>query len=267
MSQDSLDVALTKIRTQTGSTIPAVKRPAALLTAIDETLSKQATTSNIPKSAYLVALNSTLTQLVSTPAVNKPGDKRELLEATLYLLGVLCPHLSNEVLKSRISIMSSIVPLFQSFSTQAPVIKSLISITQSILTSLTQNQLEKDLSTRTAFASILQLSGDPRPKVRRRAQEAVIALLSSPPPPAQIHPYSEETCNWILTRLEDAVKGAKRGGKKETVVESKGTKAAAAVAAAVGGEESGVSDESRAIALLTFIRNLGTAWSDEVSCE
>jgi ribosomal RNA-processing protein 12 len=51
--------------------------------------------------------------------------------------------------------------------------------------------------------------------------------------------------------LEEAIRGAKRGGKKE------GANAAKEV-------ETG-SDESRAIALLTFVKNMGTAWPQSVS--
>lgn len=248
-----------------------MRRPAVLLTAIDATLQSDIKpddeAATIPPAAYLVALLSTLSQLASTPAAAKAGDKRELLEATLYLLSLLTPHLDQPLLRTKLPVLATLAPLYPSFATHAPALKSLIAISQSILSALSQVQLEKDLPARTVFAHVLSLAGDARPKVRRRAQEAVGALLASPPPPATAHPYGTETAGWILDRLEDAVKGAKRGGKKEQAApakQSKGAAAAAAAAAAVGGEEAGGSDESRAIALLTFIKNLGTAWSDEV---
>lgn len=269
----TLELAFTKIRTQTSSGVAAVRRPATLLTAIDSTLA-HADGSAIPPSAYLVALVSTLSQLTATPAAAKSsGDKRELLEATLYLLSLLTPHLDQHLLRSKIALLATLAPLFPSFQPTAPPLKSLIAISQSILAALTPQQLEKDLPARTVYASILSLCGDARPKVRRRAQEAVGALLSAPPPPAVSHPYAEETAGWILERLEDAVKGAKRGGKKDVAPAQpggkggKGAEKAKEAAKAVGGqqEEAGGSDESRAIALLTFIKNLGTAWDDKVS--
>jgi ribosomal RNA-processing protein 12 len=273
-SPSTLELAFTKIRTQTTSGVAAVRRPATLLTAIDSTLAKQ-DGSAIPPSAYLVALVSTLTQLTtSTPAAAKPsGDKRELLEATLYLLSLLAPHLDQPLLRAKMSLLSTLQPLYPSFQSTAPPLKSLIAISQPILAALSPQQLEKDLPARTVYASILSLCGDARPKVRRRAQEAVGALLSAPPPPAVSHPYAEETAGWILERLEDAVKGAKRGGKKDAAPTpapgakgGKGAEKAKEAAKAVGGqqEEAGGSDESRAIALLTFIKNLGTAWDDKV---
>lgn len=272
----TLQLAFTKIRTQTTSGVAAVRRPAVLLTAIDSTLAT-ADGSDIAPAAYLVALLSTLDQLATNPAAAKPGDKRELLEATLYLLSLLTPHSDVHLLRSKISLFATLAPLFPSFQSHAPALKSLLAISQALLAALTPQQLEKDLPARTVYASVLSLAGDARPKVRRRAQEAVGALLSAPPPPATTHPYGEETAGWILERLEEAVKGAKRGGKREMAPlpaapvaagkggkAGKGAEAAKAAAAAVGGEEAGGSDESRAIALLTFIKNLGTAWDDKV---
>lgn len=258
-----MELAFTKIRTQTNSGVAAVRRPATLLTAIDATLKKTSPDDeSLPPAAYLVALLSTLSQLTTTPGATKEGEKRELLEATLYLLSLLTPHLDAPLLRSKVALLATLNPLFPAFASHAPALKSLIAISQSILSSLSISQLDKDRDALQVFAHVLAIAGDARPKVRRRAQEAVTALLSAPPPPATIHPYGASTANWILERLEEAVKGAKRGGKKEAAapVQSKGKKGAAPVVA----EEASGSDESRAIALLTFVKNLGTAWHEEV---
>ncbi|KAI5475813.1 ribosomal rna-processing protein 12 [Pseudohyphozyma bogoriensis] len=274
MADDSspLEAAFAKIRTQTNSGVPAVRRPATLLLAIENTLTSQQSTSadadaaaQLPPQAYLVALLSTLSQLTTTAAASQAGEKRELLEATLYLLSLLTPHLDPSLLRSKAAVLSTLQALFPSFQTHAPALKSLIAIAQALLASLAPQQLEKDLAARSVFASILALTNDARPKVRRRAQEAITALLSAPPPPAVVHPYGAETASWILDKLEEAVKGAKRGGKKQEVVEQKkgkgkGEKEKPAIV--IAGEENQGSDESRAIALLVFIKNLGNAWND-----
>lgn len=271
---DTLNAAFSKIRLQTNSGVAAVRRPASLLTAIDSTLKLNHSTEGneeIPATAYLVALLSTLTQLTSTPGITKEGEKRELLEATLYLLSLLTPHLDAPLLRSKTSLISTLNPLFPAFSDHAPALKSLIAISQSILASVSLQQLDKDREIKINFSHILAIAGDARPKVRRRAQEAVGALLSAPPSPAIIHPYRVETADWILERLEDAVKGAKRGGKREVVAApaaqtGKGKKGGKGSASApVVAEDAGGSDESRAMALLTFVKNLGTAWNDEVN--
>lgn len=271
-STSTLDLAFSKIRLQQNSQVAAVKRPASLLLAIDATLlaeTKHAQVQDIPPQAYFVALLATLNQLVTLP--NLANDKRELLDATLYLLGLLAPHLPANILKQRQSTLTTLAPLFTALQSSAPGIKSLLAISQALLSPLSTTQLERDLpGARTVYAQVLGLCADPRPKVRRRAQEAVQALLRDPPPPAGQHPYSSESANWILSRLEDAVKGAKRGGKaaiggddiKADRVKKANKEVGAQDDSAAGGSQT---DESRAIALLTFIKNLGSAWDDKVS--
>lgn len=213
----------------------------------------------LPPAAYLVALLSTLSQLTTTPGASKNGEKRELLEATLYLLSLLTPHLDAALLRSKIQLLATLNPLFPSFATHAPATKSLVVVSQYLLASLSSSQLDKDKEARQVFAHVLSLTNDARPKVRRRAQEAITALLSAPPPPSITHPYGVSTSEWILARLEEAVKGAKRGGKKEVVAaKDKKGKSVSVV------EETSGSDEGRAIALLVFVKNLGSAWNEQV---
>ncbi|GAA5912876.1 hypothetical protein JCM5296_003893 [Sporobolomyces johnsonii] len=244
----ALEESWVKIRAQATSNTQAIKRPAVLLQAIESTLAQQSASEAIPPEAYLVALLSTLDQLATSPQAAKPeSDQRQLLEATLYLLSVLSPHLDHAILRTKLSsTLSTLSPLFPSFQSHAPAVKSLVAISQAFLASASPAQLEKDLQgCRTVYANILTLCSDQRPKVRRRAQEAVASLLASPPPPAPTHPYADESAEWVCGKLNEAVRGAKRGGKKE--------------AGAKGAEEGG-NDESRAIALLTFIKNLGATW-------
>lgn len=261
-SDATLAVALAKIRVGASSKIAPVRRPASLLLAVEATLKKSAMSEEdiLPPAAYLVALLSTLSQLTTTPGASKEGEKRELLEATLYLLSVIAPHLESNLLRSKVALLATLNPLFPSFSAHAPATKSLIVISQYLLAALTATQLEKDKEARSVFAHVLNLTNDSRPKVRRRAQEAITALLLAPPPPSIIHPYGVSTSEWILEKLEEAVKGAKRGGKKEAVA-SKDKKGKGVPVI----EEAGGSDEGRAIALLVFIKNLGFAWNEQVS--
>ncbi|SCV66891.1 BQ2448_5537 [Microbotryum intermedium] len=282
-------VAFNKVRTQTTAGVAAVRRPATLLVAIEATLApsqssaaaattttttKAGTTRDIPAAAYLAALVSTLTQLAGdAQAAKETGEKRQLLEATLYLLSILLPHLQASTVRPHLmTILPTLAPLFTSFAGHAPAVKSLLAIGQSVLSILSTSVLEKDLDVRTTYSAILSLCEDPRPKVRRRAQEAVQQVLKQPPPPSTVHPYATESANWILNKLQHAVKGAKRGGKKEPtapVLVGHGQKKAQQVTKAVGGidqDDSGAaSDQSRAIALLTFMRNLGHAWADEAT--
>ncbi|GAA6042495.1 hypothetical protein JCM8097_003058 [Rhodosporidiobolus ruineniae] len=241
-----LDAAWAKIRAQSSSTVPGILRPAQLLQAVESTLATS-TSQQIAPQAYFVAFLSTLDQLAQDPQAAQPNsDKRQLLEAQLYLLAVLVPHLDKPSLRAKLDILPTLAPLLESFASHAPALKSLIALSQALLCSASTQQLEKDLQgCRSVYAVVLSLCADARPKVRRRAQEAVQAVLSSPPPPATIHPYAGESAEWICGKLEEAVRGAKRGGAKKE--------------GAAKGEEGG-NDESRAIALLTFVKNLGPSW-------
>ncbi|GAA6023468.1 hypothetical protein JCM11491_000587 [Sporobolomyces phaffii] len=246
----TLEQSWTKIRLQINSATQAIKRPAVVLAAIESTLAPP-----IAPAAYFAALTSTLDQLVQDPTASDPAsEQRHLVEATLYLVSVLVPHLDPSTLRASLShTLATVVPLFAAFAADAPPTKSLVQISEHLLVAAPQATLEKDLAgARSAYARVLALSADPRPKVRRRAQEAVQTVLKNPPPPAVVHPYATESAQWICARLEDAIRGAKRGGKKD-----------AAAAAVV---ETG-SDESRAIALLTFVKNMGTAWPQSATSE
>lgn len=249
----TLEESWSKIRLQVNSATPAIKRPAVVLQAIESTLSTTSSPSAIEPPAYFVALLSTLDQLVRDPQASQPNsEQRQLLEATLYLLSVLSPHLDPTTLRSKLSsTLATLTPLYQAFSSSAPPLKSLIQISQCLLSAAPQTTLEKDLQgARSCYAAILSLCADSRPKVRRRAQEAVQAVLKNPPPPGIKHPYAEESAGWICGKLDEAIRGAKRGGKKDGAANTK--------------EGETGSDESRAIALLTFIKNMGTAWPQSV---
>ncbi|GAA5939156.1 mRNA-binding protein RRP12 [Sporobolomyces koalae] len=238
-----------KIRLQINSATPAIKRPAVVLSAIEATLAADSSQADqIEPAAYFVALVSTLDQLVQDPQAAQPASEpRQLLEATLYLLSVLVPHLDPATLRSKLAAtLATLAPLFASFAESAPPVKSLVQIAQAFLAAAPQTTLEKDLhGARSSYAAVLSLCADSRPKVRRRAQEAVQHILKNPPPPGTTHPYADESAHWICGKLDDAIRGAKRGGKKD--------------ASSAKEVETG-SDESRAIALLTFVKNMGTAW-------
>ncbi|KAK4047187.1 pre-rRNA processing protein [Microbotryomycetes sp. JL221] len=273
---DQLELALSKVRQQTTAGVAAVKRPAVLLVAVEQTLTSTQPTIESSSSkharptpqAYFVALVSTLTQLTASSTT---ADQRQLVEASLYLLAIVTKHLDKETLKLKASTLLPLVQqLFETFATQAPAVKSLIQLGQSLLSTVPSKQLERDQHCRQVYATVLQLCSDARPKVRRRAQEAIIALIQSPPPPTMIHHYKSETSKWIVDKLTDCVKATKRGHNKKQQSLSKGqAKAQQAAALVVGGADDSQNggEESKAISLLTFIKNLGSAWSDDCNAD
>ena len=133
--------------------------------------------------AYFLALLSTLDQLVrDTNLFKTNSERRELLAR--HLLSTISPHLDPTTLRSRLSsTLATITPLYQSFEHQAPALESLIQISQCSLSAAPQLSLEKDLQgARSCYAATSSLCADTRPKVRRRAQEAVQHVLKNPPP-------------------------------------------------------------------------------------
>ncbi|KWU41894.1 putative ribosomal protein [Rhodotorula sp. JG-1b] len=239
----TLDAQLAKVRSQLNSQVEATHRAAQLLVAVEDTLQQ----TDAPPQAYWVALTATLNQLATDADAAKPAtEKRKVLEATLYLVALVAPHLEPAQLRQAGAdqLLRTLPPLLQSFASQAPALKSLIAIAQYLIASLPVPTLERDREgSRAVYATLLSLTADARPKVRRRAQEAVHAILKSPPPPAVLHPYADESAEWICTKLDEALRAAKRGGK-----------------ALAQSTTENSPDESRAIALLTFIKNLGPTW-------
>ncbi|RUS18456.1 hypothetical protein BC937DRAFT_88762 [Endogone sp. FLAS-F59071] len=57
-----------------------------------------------------------------------------------------------------------------------------------------------------AFQTLLVLSIDQRPKVRKRAQEAARKILTHPPPPTIQHPAASMTAEFCLRVLKECTK-------------------------------------------------------------
>lgn len=217
-----------KVRLQVNSQIAAVRKPATLLVAIEQTLP-----ANSAPAAYLVALTSTLDQV-------KPKADPTLHCAVLYLLSLLVPTLDGPQLQPYASsLLSTSDNLFKTYATDAPPLKSLLAIASATLSSLPLATLTSGPVPKRVFTSVLLLTVDARPKVRRKAQEVVAEVLGNPPTPASKHPYRQESSAWIAEKLDEAVRGAKRSGE---------------------------GDEARAIALLVFVKNLGASWDPAVRC-
>ncbi|KAK0485757.1 armadillo-type protein [Armillaria novae-zelandiae] len=191
--------ALEKIRPHTLSSLPHQKTPATLLLALESTIEEQKTEQTA--TAYFALLLTTLDGNIQKQNVDM-GDG-DILPALLYLLATIAPFVSQPVLRSNLpTVLSLTAPLFPSLLTHAPPLRSQLSLYHAILTSLDRSQLElKDV--RQAFASILQLCLDPRPKVRKRASDLVKDVLASPPTPLLQHPYADRVAEWVTAALAE----------------------------------------------------------------
>lgn len=189
------------------------KQTSVVLSAVEDTLKDQKYGST--PTAYFAALLALLSQSVS-PAngiVNK-----ELATSVVYLLDVVAPYVPVPLLRSKFpQILTSIAPVLTHNDIEAPLIRSSVGCLESLLVAqdnaswgLPQNQI----SPRRAVAGLLVLALDHRPKVRKRAQEAVTHVLKNPPPsPSLDHPAADMCAETALRSVSDMVASGKKKGK------------------------------------------------------
>lgn len=176
-----------------------------MLTSIEETLRDQKT--KFTATAYFAALLALLKQ--SAPD-SQQGNDNEIVTSTIYLLDLVTSHVSSSLLRTQFStILTLLAPYLSSSTVNAPLLRSTIGCLESLLKaqdnaawSLPQSQT----SPRQAIPVLLTLAIDPRPKIRKRAQEALTEVLKNPPPgPAIDHPAAELCAVATQNNLRNAV--------------------------------------------------------------
>ena len=210
-----IETALAKIRPHTTSSLIHQKSPAQLLQALESTFEQQGTEKS--PTAYFAALLTTLDGTVQASRTSGAltFGEGDVLPAELYLLAFVLPFVPHPVIRSNLStILSLTAPLFPSLVPHAPPLRSQLTIYSSVFPVLERSQLELTQGLRQSFASILHLTLDPRPKVRKKAAEVIHDVLASAPPPSVRHPYASQVSDFILSTLTNdvsPVKGKKKG--------------------------------------------------------
>lgn len=185
---------------------------AVVLSAVEETLRDQHYDST--PTGYFAALLALLSQSISPSSgiVNK-----ELATSVVYLLDLVTPHVPAPLLRTKFSqTLSSIAPVLGNHEIEAPLIRSSIGCLESLLVaqdSAAWALPQAQNSPRTALALLLVLASDHRPKVRKRAQDAITHVLKSPPPsPSLDHPAADMCAETAMRNLNDimAVSGKKK---------------------------------------------------------
>nr|POE96480.1 ribosomal rna-processing protein 12 [Quercus suber] len=180
------------------------QQTAVVLSAIDDTLRTQKNEAS--PTAYFAALLSLLGQYIS----NEKGIiNKEVAYAVVYLLDLVSSHVPAPLLRSKFpQILASLAPALTHPDAEAPLLRASIGCLESLLVAqdaqawaLPQSQS----SPRGAVGGLLVLALDPRPKVRKRAQEALDAVLKHPPPsPSLDHPASDMCAEAALQSLQTA---------------------------------------------------------------
>lgn len=204
-----MEEALAKIRPHTSSSLPHQKTPANLLIALESTFKDQHTEAT--STAYFAALITTLDGTIQKKDLNL--EDGSILPAELYLLALIAPFVSPPVIRSNLNTLLSLTaPLFPALNQHAPSLRSQLSLYHAIFQALDRSQLEVQ-GVRQAFASILRMCIDPRPKVRKKAADVVKDLIANPPTPLLRHPYAERVAEWVISSLSEVNAGPFAKGK------------------------------------------------------
>lgn len=211
-----MDQRLAKIRSQLGSKLQNQNQYALVLLSVEESLKNASDTedsaSTATPTAYFVSFISLLDQC------SKDGVLHDLKLAAdaLYFLDIVAQDTPKRLLRENFSdILLKLAPALSSKDADAPLIRPAIGLLQSLLLAQDlaawKNSSNFQVSPKRAFSIILQLSLDPRPKIRKRALEAVSQVLGNPPPsPILGHPIGNFSSGFALQKLATVAKGFKK---------------------------------------------------------
>lgn len=185
-----------------------------MLSAVEDTLKDQS--HDTTPTAYFAALLALLSQAIVPPdgLVNK-----ELATSVVYLLDLVTSHVPAALLRSKFSqILTSLGPTLTSQDVEAPLSRSAIGCLESLL--LAQDSAawalpQTQISPRRVIAGLLAFASDHRPKVRKRAQDAITQVLKHPPPsPSLDHPVADMCAEAALRTFSDSLEESSRKKRK-----------------------------------------------------
>lgn len=172
-----------------------------MLSAVEDTLKEQNTEAT--PTAYFAALLALLDQ-----ALSNNDQKKDVPTAVVYLLDIVTPFTPQAILRAKFTqILSLLAPVLSQPGADAPIIRPSIGCLESLLVAQDAAGWElsvAQISPRRAIAGLLVLALDPRPKVRKRAQEALRKVLKTPPPsPSLDHPAAGMCADTAMKSLHD----------------------------------------------------------------
>ncbi|KAK9464334.1 NUC173 domain-containing protein [Lipomyces arxii] len=200
----SLESKLARIRQHRTSKLPHQKQLATILDAIEQTLKEEET--ELTPSAYVVALLSLLGQDLTDIELTK----EDVASSSIYLLDSIIPHVSQPLLREKSGpLLSYLNPLLEQPDVTSGLLRSTIGCLETILTAQAAaawSQHTSDTDFRLELRKLLEFCVDDRPKVRKRAQEAVTAILDNPPDKLTSHPAlnmcSDLTMSAVTTQFK-----------------------------------------------------------------
>lgn len=193
-----------------------------VLEAVESTLKEQGTAPS--PTGYFAALLSLLQQ-AEAGSSGKSSVNLDLLTPIVYLLDVVTPHVPQPLLRSKFTpILTSLAPVLLMHDVPPILTRSSIGCLESLL--LAQDAASWVLSVsqvgpRRAVAGLLNLALDHRPKVRKRALDALKQILRNPPPsPSLDHPAADMCAATALANLQNLVQNATHARKAAKPVDA-----------------------------------------------
>lgn len=214
MDEFVLEEKLDKIRGHASLGLANQKQLAVILSAIDETIDEQHGDKNAV--GYFVSFLALLHQLVDELGI----VDQQLAAATAYFLDLVFPFTPELLLRAKFGeILIKLAPALTNPEAEAPLVRLTIGALELLL--LAQDHaawlgLGLTLPKR-ALVGLVEMLFDPRPKVRKRAQDAVFAILLRPPPlPLPVHVGASVACEVALAKLAELLAVQRERKTKET---------------------------------------------------
>lgn len=207
-----LNERLEKIRSQ--PKLQSQQQTAVVLKAVEDTLQSQQ--SEPSPTAYFSALQSILDKSLSQAS---GFTNKDVATAVVYLLDLFTPHVPAPLLRSNFSRIHTGLNLALGLpDVDAPFLRPAIGCLEALLVAQDGPSWAHE-DRRKALVGLLNLSMDHRPKVRKRAQDAVKHVLQQAPPgPSLEHPAADMCAETTLRNFERlaavyAKEGRQSGGQ------------------------------------------------------
>lgn len=208
----AMEDKLAKIRTHVNSKLDNQKNLALILSAVEENIEEERNEKS--PVAYFVSFLALLDQAVAEDGVKDVS----VAAAAAYFLDMVLPFTPKALLKQRFGqILTKLAPVLTDAEAEALLVRSLIGALETLLLAQDHQQWlsSGNVSPKRAVVGMLELSFDPRPKVRKRAQEAVNKILATPPAlPSPLHAAAPLCADLALKRLVSLMASAPKGRKK-----------------------------------------------------
>ncbi|QPG73215.1 hypothetical protein FOA43_000522 [Brettanomyces nanus] len=191
---------LDKVRSQISSKLVNQQHLALILQTVEENLDQQHQEKTAV--AYFVSFLSLLDQCCENDQIKDFA----LATGAVYFLNLVSPYTPKGLLRPHFGdILTKVAPALTDEHSQAPLIRSSIGFLESLLLAQDldawNNVNNYKISPKRGLMGLLELSLDPRPKVRKGAQESVHSILLQVPVGTGAHPASFYSGEFALNRL------------------------------------------------------------------